>query len=93
MRSERSITFEIMRNLLILLIISIIAISIIVSINYLLRYQQSQNQTEVEQPNWSKVDPITFINILKKHPEKPFTIINNPPQEPTSFMLHLLLQG
>ncbi|MBT9131099.1 MAG: hypothetical protein DDT42_01923 [candidate division WS2 bacterium] len=82
-----------MRYLLILLIISIIAIVVINTINYLLRHEQTENQTEVEQPNWSKVDPLNFLNIPKKHPEKPYTIVNYPPQEPTCFMLNILLQG
>lgn len=36
---------------------------------------------KAEQPNWSKVDPLDFLNILIKRPENPFTIINYPPKD------------
>jgi len=76
LRSENLI-----RNFFIILIIFLVSISVIVSINYLLSQQPSENQTEFKQTNWSKIDPLNFLNLLKKHPEKPYTIVNYPPQD------------
>lgn len=74
---------NLMRYFFIILIILIVAFSVEISLNHLLSQKQNNDQTEIEfkQTNWSKIDPITFLNILKKHPENPYTIANPAPQD------------
>ncbi len=69
-----------LKNIMVLLVIAIVSIVVVVAFNYFLSHRQNQNQADVYHPNWSKVNPIDFLNILKKHPDKPFTIENYPPQ-------------